>query len=260
MFYSCSCKPYDQNSMNELNHKCFIEHLFIFWLLLIISFLFFFLIYFLFFISGNRLNRYDSQSRSRASSFSRHQNSNDGCSPSNTPGSSSSCSGSSITAHSAANVPTVSVVAGVNSTTSNSPLVTQNIPMSGNSTPARSRGSRSSRHTVDYDYLDMRRFRSCDEYSQGSGASHDEDAAPQSGHSTGVGGGLRSDSPLLSRLGPIVSGIGAHTAANVNERVNEMLEVTVNSGNGRRRCDKSPAKQKGNKINKNRFLAIYNYN
>lgn len=46
-----------------------------------------------FFINpGSRFSRYESQSRSRASSFSRHQNSNDGCSPSNTPGSSSSSS------------------------------------------------------------------------------------------------------------------------------------------------------------------------
>ncbi|CAD6998331.1 unnamed protein product [Ceratitis capitata] len=213
--------------------------------------------------AGNRLHRYDSQSRSRASSFSRHQNSNDGCSPSNTPGSSSSCSSSSVTlttTGASAPAPSLpssivaSVGVGSNSATSNS--TTQNLPMSGNSTPARNRGSRSSRHTVDYDYLDMRRFRSYDEYSQGSGASHDEDAAAGShgvyatvGSGGGSGGGfsvgLRSDSPLLSRLGPIVSGGSANPAPGAHERVNETLEVTVNSSSGRRRCDKSPAKQKG---------------
>ncbi|XP_053961213.1 protein split ends isoform X5 [Anastrepha ludens] len=201
---------------------------------------------------GNRFNRYDSQSRSRASSFTRHQNSNDGCSPNNTPGSSSSCSGSSVTVAIAVPALSSAIVAGVTAgnitTSSNSSLVPQNTPMSGNSTPARSRGSRSSRHTVDYDYLDTRRFRSYDEYSQGSGASHDEDAASQSVFSaggSGSGGGLRSDSPLLSRLGPIVSGIAANPAPSANERVSETLEVTVNSSSGRRRCDKSPAKQKG---------------
>ncbi|XP_054742082.1 protein split ends isoform X3 [Anastrepha obliqua] len=200
--------------------------------------------------AGNRFNRYDSQSRSRASSFTRHQNSNDGCSPNNTPGSSSSCSGSSVTAAIAVPALSSAIVAGVTAgnitTLSNSSLVPQNTPMSGNSTPARSRGSRSSRHTVDYDYLDTRRFRSYDEYSQGSGASHDEDAASQTVYSAGgSGGGLRSDSPLLSRLGPIVSGIAANPAPSANERVSETLEVTVNSSSGRRRCDKSPAKQKG---------------
>ncbi|XP_017471374.1 PREDICTED: protein split ends-like isoform X2 [Rhagoletis zephyria] len=203
--------------------------------------------------AGNRFNRYDalSQSRSRASSFSRHQNSNDGCSPSNTPGSSSSCSASSVTATIGAPALSSAIVAGVSavsiSTSSSSSLVPQNAPMSGNSTPARSRGSRSSRHTLDYDYLDTRRFRSYDEFSQGSAASHDEDAASQNVYSAGGNtSGLRSDSPLLSRLGPIVGGANAaNLAPSANERVNETLEVTVNSSSGRRRCDKSPAKQKG---------------
>lgn len=112
---------------------------------------------------------------------------------------------------------------------------------SGNTTPARSRGSRSSRHTMDYDYIDTRRFRSYDEYSQGSGASHDEDAI-MSNHPTSSsnansysGIGLRSDSPLLSRLGPIVNNSSG------KESNSDMLEMALS----RRRCDKSPAKQKG---------------
>lgn len=100
------------------------------------------------------------------------------------------------------------------------------IPNAGNITPARSsRGSRSSRHSlIDYDYADPRRFRSYDEYSQGSGASHDEDC-----HSTSYV--QRSDSPL-SRLG---STAGSTTTTNCTEAIDT----------SRRRCDKSPVKQKG---------------
>uniref|UniRef100_A0A1A9WUK0 Protein split ends n=1 Tax=Glossina brevipalpis TaxID=37001 RepID=A0A1A9WUK0_9MUSC len=183
--------------------------------------------------ASSRFNRYDSQSRSRASSFSRHQNSNDGCSPSNTPGSSSSSSAGGGIA------PALSSAIVTNSMSNSfgmGPLSSVVGQTSGNSTPARSRGSRSSRHTMDYDYMDSRRFRSYDEYSQGSGASHDEDALP-SGHVAPSGSysgiGLRSDSPLLSRLGPIV---------NSNKEPNEIIEVALSS---RRRCDKSPGKQKG---------------
>ncbi|KAM7353691.1 spen family transcriptional repressor split ends isoform 2-T2 [Cochliomyia hominivorax] len=191
--------------------------------------------------SGTRFNRYESQSRSRASSFSRHQNSNDGCSPGNTPGSSSSSSvgmGSSAPALSSAIVAGSSGLS-ISNATSSSTLASVVGQASGNTTPARSRGSRSSRHTMDYEYLDTRRFRSCDEYSQGSATSHDEDNSavnhPSSNaNSYGGGIGLRSDSPLLSRLGPIVNSSG-------KESSNEMLELALS----RRRCDKSPSKQKG---------------
>ncbi|XP_058981547.1 protein split ends isoform X2 [Musca domestica] len=190
--------------------------------------------------AGSRFSRYESQSRSRASSFSRHQNSNDGCSPSNTPGSSSSSS-----AGIPPSAPTLSsaIVAGssINSNPSGTTLPSVVGQASGNTTPARSRGSRSSRHTMDYDYIDTRRFRSYDEYSQGSGASHDEDAI-MSNHPTSSsnansysGIGLRSDSPLLSRLGPIVNNSSG------KESNSDMLEMALS----RRRCDKSPAKQKG---------------
>ncbi|KAL9925945.1 spen family transcriptional repressor split ends isoform 3-T6 [Glossina fuscipes fuscipes] len=183
--------------------------------------------------ASSRFNRYDSQSRSRASSFSRHQNSNDGCSPSNTPGSSSSSSAGGGTAPT---LPSAIVTNSMSTSFAMGPLNSVVGQTSGNSTPARSRGSRSSRHTMDYDYLDSRRFRSYDEYSQGSGASHDEDAPP-GGHIAPGGSysgiGLRSDSPLLSRLGPIV---------NSNKEPNEVIEVSLSS---RRRCDKSPGKQKG---------------
>lgn len=123
--------------------------------------------------------------------------------------------------------------------------------MPGSTTPARSRGSRSSRHTMDYDYMDTRRFRSYDEYSQGSGASHDEDGPHSSSYTAASSGvvGLRSDSPLLSRLGPIVGSAAAAVAAAATSLSagSESLEVTVNTSNitGRRRSDKSPAKQKG---------------
>lgn len=194
-------------------------------------------------ILGSRFNRYESQSRSRASSFSRHQNSNDGCSPSNTPGSSSSSSAgipslapalSSAIVAGASTIPTSSIAG-------SSTLASVVGQASGNTTPARSRGSRSSRHTMDYDYLDTRRFRSYDEYSQGSAASHDEDASvvnhPSSNTNSYSGIGLRSDSPLLSRLGPIVNCSGKESSS-------EILEMALS----RRRCDKSPAKQKGSLI------------
>lgn len=190
---------------------------------------------------GSRFNRYESQSRSRASSFSRHQNSNDGCSPGgNTPGSSSS---SSAGVSSSTPVLSSAIVAGSALSSSNtsgggSTLASVVGQASGNTTPARSRGSRSSRHTMDYEYLDTRRFRSCDEYSQGSATSHDEDNSAGNHMSSNAnsysGIGLRSDSPLLSRLGPIVNSSGKDSS-------NEMLELAL----GRRRCDKSPAKQKG---------------
>ncbi|XP_065357231.1 protein split ends isoform X2 [Calliphora vicina] len=190
--------------------------------------------------AGSRFNRYESQSRSRASSFSRHQNSNDGCSPGNTPGSSSSSSAgvpSSAPALSSAIVAGSSALS-VSNTASGNTLASVVGQTSGNTTPARSRGSRSSRHTMDYEYLDTRRFRSCDEYSQGSATSHDEDNSaanhPSSNINSYSGIGLRSDSPLLSRLGPIVNSSGKESSS-------EMLEMALS----RRRCDKSPAKQKG---------------
>lgn len=123
-------------------------------------------------------------------------------------------------------------------TTSGSTLASVVGQAAGNTTPARSRGSRSSRHTMDYEYIDTRRFRSCDEYSQGSATSHDEDNSsanhPSSNTNSYCGIGLRSDSPLLSRLGPIVNSSGKDSS--------EMLEMALS----RRRCDKSPTKQKGN--------------
>ncbi|XP_046808400.1 protein split ends isoform X1 [Lucilia cuprina] len=183
--------------------------------------------------AGSRFNRYESQSRSRASSFSRHQNSNDGCSPGNTPGSSSSSSAGVPSSAPALSSAIVTGSSALSNTASCNTLASVVGQASGNTTPARSRGSRSSRHTMDYEYLDTRRFRSCDEYSQGSATSHDEDNSAVNHPSTNTnsysGIGLRSDSPLLSRLGPIVNTSGKESSS-------EMLELALS----RRRCDKSP--------------------
>lgn len=90
---------------------------------------------------------------------------------------------------------------------------------------------------MDYDCADTRRFRSYDEYSQSSTASHDEDNNSSIAVATHAGS-LRSDSPLLSsRLGPIVNS-SSSTAMAVDG-------IDNSTAIARRRCDKSPAKQKG---------------
>lgn len=119
-------------------------------------------------VPGTRFGRYDSQSRSRTSSFSRHSNIN----------SSGATSPSSVSGSvGASNVSASNTVVG------------------GSSTPRGGR-SRGLRHS-DYEYAE-RRIRVYDEYSQGSAASHDEETYNYAG---GVAREGRSDSPQ-SRLGP----------------------------------------------------------
>lgn len=158
---------------------------------------------------SSRYNRYDlpPQSRSRASSFTRHG----AISPSN-----NSCGSSS------------GVSPGVGSSTPTTGGTSTGTMSSGvsllNSATPRGNRTRNPRHP-DYEYPE-RRIRSYDEYSQGSGgASHDEDS--YSGYS---GSYQRAETPQ-SRLN---SGCNATTPDAI-----DMLN------NGRRRCDKSPSKSKG---------------
>uniref|UniRef100_T1GDE4 Uncharacterized protein n=1 Tax=Megaselia scalaris TaxID=36166 RepID=T1GDE4_MEGSC len=159
---------------------------------------------------SSRYNRYDlpPQSRSRASSFSRHG----AISPSN-----NSCGSSS------------GVSPGVGSSTpttggTSTGTMSSGVSLLNSATPRGSR-TRNPRHPADYEYPE-RRIRSYDEYSQGSGgASHDEDS-----YSTYSGSYQRAETPQ-SRLN---SGCNATTPDAI-----DMLN------NGRRRCDKSPSKSKG---------------
>ncbi|KAL5280132.1 hypothetical protein ACFFRR_004235 [Megaselia abdita] len=167
---------------------------------------------------SSRYNRYDlpPQSRSRASSFTRHG----AISPSN-----NSCGSSS------------GVSPGVGSSTpttggTSTGTMSSGVSLLNSATPRGSR-TRNPRHP-DYEYPE-RRIRSYDEYSQGSGgASHDEDS--YSGYS---GSYQRADTPQ-SRLN---SGCNATTPDAI-----DMLN------NGRRRCDKSPSKSKV--LQKERFLLL----
>lgn len=157
-----------------------------------------------------RYNRYDlqPQSRSRASSFTRHG----AVSPSN-----NSCGSSS------------GVSPGIGSSTpttggTSTGTMSSGVSLLNSATPRGSR-TRNPRHP-DYEYAE-RRIRSYDEYSQGSGggASHDEDS--YSGYSSSF---QRAETPQ-SRLN---SGCNATTPDAI-----DMLN------NGRRRSDKSPSKSKG---------------
>ncbi|XP_037903936.1 protein split ends isoform X2 [Hermetia illucens] len=165
--------------------------------------------------SGNPDGPSTSQSRSRASSFSRHSNLNS--TSASSVGGSSPAGGSSSAAGASGSGPSGALPSSSGMGAAGSSGVSSGASGSGagGTTPRGSRSGRVLRHS-DYDYGEQR-LRSYDEYSQGSGASHDDDSYNYSSNC------LRSDSPQ-SRL-------GASTL--------DTLEVSSTSG-GRRRCDKSP--------------------
>lgn len=226
--------------------------------------------------SSSRFNRYESsQSRSRASSFSRHQNSNDGCSPGNTtPGnnvvvasgnssSTTTISNSSITSSNAMPAPSIAsavVSSGNNNSSGNSGAISTTLPsvVGQSSLPmspaamvqARMRMARNARHTIDFDFNDVgRRFRNFDDYSANNNNGNNNTNNGGNSNNTSqsqeedAGVALRSDSPVIARLGPAVNCNSSSGTGSVGNS-SEILEVTLNNSssnnnNSRRRCGKT---------------------
>lgn len=102
---------------------------------------------------------------------------------------------------------------------------------------ARMRMARNARHTIDFDFNDTgRRFRNFDEHaSNNNGSSGNNQMQDEEANAA-----VRSDSPVIARLGPAVNSSSA-SGSGSGTPISDTLEGTLNSSgsNSRRRCGKT---------------------